>query len=195
MNVVYEAILNELQITVPTIRDEDLIISANGRTLKKRVDSKIGPVYQLFAPTATRGKKGVITINVSVKENEANTNIGPFIKDFRIKKLGDPDVIFNKNPNKFSWNKSALKSQQIQHEFADKDVDIKMLVISFEVSVNGRKPIVINGNSIGQNQQARNQINNASAGQVIRITKVNSVSSTSSNFVRISKRPLSLRIQ
>ena len=195
MNVVYEAILNELQITVPTIRDEDLIVSANGNTLKKRVDSQIGPVYQLFAPTATRGKRGVVTINVSVRENEANSSIGPFTKDFRIKKLGDPDVIFNNDPNKFSWNRSALNSQQIQHKFADQDIDINMIVISFKVSVNGRKPILINGNSIGQNQQARTQINNASAGQVIRITEVNSVSSTSSNFVRISKRPLSLRIQ
>ena len=195
MNVVYEAILNELQITVPTIRDEDLIISANGRPLKKRVDSKIGPVYQLFAPRATRGKKGVITINVSVRENEANTNIGPFTKDFRIKKLGDPDVIFNNDPTKFSWNRSALNSQQIQHKFSDQDIDINMIVISFKVSVNGRRPIVINGNSIGQNQQARTQINNATPGQVVRITEVNSVSSTSSNFVRISKRPLSLRIQ
>ena len=70
MNVVYEAILNEMQISIPTIRDEDLIVTANGRQLKRRVDKNKGPLYQLFSPRQSKGKKGLVTIKVAVKENE-----------------------------------------------------------------------------------------------------------------------------
>jgi hypothetical protein len=90
MNVVYEALLNELKISIPTIRDEDLIVTSNGLTLKKRMDKKNGLVYQLFSPKQSKGKKGLFTIKVGIKENEAYSNIGHFYQDFRIKKLGLP---------------------------------------------------------------------------------------------------------
>ena len=85
MNVVYEALPNELQIGIPTIRDEDLIVTANGKILKKRVDKQKGLLYTLNAPKPTKGKKDLVTIKVSVKESETSSNIGPFFKDFRIK--------------------------------------------------------------------------------------------------------------
>lgn len=195
MNVVYEALPNELQIGIPTIRDEDLIVTANGIILKKRVDKVKGLLYTLNAPKPTKGKKGIITIKVAVKESESTSNIGPFFKDFRIKRLGDPDVIFNDNDNKFQWNRSALRSRPVGHKYADSDIDLKLRVISFDVSISGRRPISVTGDKINDNPQARAALQNARRGDIVTIQNVRSVAINNRGFSRTTKRPLSLRIQ
>ena len=195
MNVVYEAILNEMQISIPTIRDEDLIVTANGRQLKRRVDKNKGPLYQLFSPRQSKGKKGLVTIKVAVKENETYTNLGPFSKDFRIKKLGNPDVIFNNDPDKSSWNRSALRSRPISHKFADADIDLPLRVVSFDVQIGNNRPISVTGNSMNNSTAAKNLLTKARKNSFVIITNVRSVGAKNASFSRTSKKPLALKIQ
>jgi len=195
MNVVYEALPNELQIGIPTIRDEDLIVTANGKVLTKRVDKQKGLLYQLNAPRATKGKKGIVTIKVSVKESEAYSNIGPFEKDFRIKTLGKPDVIFNNSSDKFQWNRSALRSRPVAHKYADSDIDLPLRVVSFDVSVSGKRPITVSGSKLNDNPAARTALQNARRGDYVIIQNVRSVGVNNPSFSRTTLKPLTLRIQ
>ena len=195
MNVVYEALPNELQIGIPTISDEDLIVTANGKLLTKRVDNQKGLLYNLNAPKPTKGKKGIVTIKVSVKESEANSSIGPFFKDFRIKKLLAPDVIFNNSSDKFQWNRSALRSRPVGHKYADTDIDLALRVVSFDVSISGRRPISVTGDKINDSPQAKAALQNARRGDIVSISNVTSVAVNNRSFSRTTKRPLSLRIQ
>ena len=195
MNVVYEALPNELQIGIPTISDEDLIVTANGKLLTKRVDNQKGLLYNLNAPKPTQGKKGIVTIKVSVKESEANSSIGPFFKDFRIKKLLAPDVIFNNSSDKFQWNRSALRSRPVGHKYADTDIDLALRVVSFDVSISGRRPISVTGDKINDSPQAKAALQNARRGDIVSISNVTSVAVNNRSFSRTTKRPLSLRIQ
>ena len=195
MNVVYEAILNEMQISIPTIRDEDLIVEANGVKLKRRVDKVKGPLYQLFSPRQSKGKKGVITINVSVKENDSYSDLGPFTKDFRIKKLGEPEVIFNSDPTKTSWNRSALRSRPISHKFADSDIDLPLRVVSFDVQIGNNRPITIQGNSLNNSTQAKTLLQRAGRNSYVVFTNVRSVGVSNASFSRTTKKALALKIQ
>lgn len=196
MNVVYEQILNKLEISVPTIKNEDLIVSANGRNLRSaRDNNKL--VYLFDNPVPTTGLTGddLVRIKVSVKEDEAYSNIGPFYKDFRIKGLGDPDVLFNNNNTQFLWPRSILTTKDIQAQFADTDIDMPMRVTSFKASISGRRPITINGTSFKNSEEALALIGRARRGDLILISDVNSQSTTRANFTKTSKKPYTLRIQ
>ena len=194
MNVVYEAgIPNILKIGVPTIKNEDLIVTVNGRTLPKQNNAIYGSVYILNKPKQSTGLRGEVKVKVSVKKSELYSDIGPFEKIFRIKKLGNPDVIFNNNPKTTRWNESALITKDIQHKYVGEDIDLPLKVISFKVSIAGAAPISVSGSRIGNSQRARTQLENARRGAYLVFSEITSVGAKNATFNRTTDGFFTLR--
>jgi gliding motility-associated protein GldM len=194
MNVVYEAgIPNILKIGVPTIKNEDLIVTVNGRTLPKQNNAIYGSVYILNKPKQSSGLRGEVVVKVSVKKSELYSDIGPFEKKFRIKKLGNPDVIFNNNPKVTRWNESALRTRDIQHKYVGEDIDLPLKVISFKVSIAGKAPISVSGSSIGSSTRAKTQLSQARKGAYIVFSDITSVGTKNATFNRTTEGYFTLR--
>ena len=198
MDVVYQAVPNYLKIGIPNVSTENLIVSANGKTLVggfKSINKVQQWVYTLSSPTASKGKKGVIDIRVTTREYEGSPALGPFTVPFRIKDLPDPVSTFASSAAFKSYSKTQLKANKVAHIWPE-DFELgtfDLRTIQFNIQVGNNSPKKIVGDKI--TGSALNQINKSKKGTVIIIYNIKSEGKTMKAFTRTTADKLVIKIK
>lgn len=156
MNVVYRGLENPLTISIPGVPSSEVNVSAVG--IKKIGDGK----YML-----TPGKGKEVIVNVS-----ANLDDGSKINDkkiFRIKGLPKPEGSIA-GVSEGTLNKRDLTTSRVIAGFADFAYDLKAVVTSFSVDVEGKPTINVSGSRL--NPEAKQAVSTSKRGATVAIRNI-----------------------
>ncbi|KAB2813678.1 type IX secretion system motor protein PorM/GldM [Phaeocystidibacter luteus] len=181
MNVLYRQVKNPLEISVPGVQPENLVVNGPG------VRQKSPGVYEADVTTLNQRE---ITISVGVREDDGTVrSVGS--RPFRIKGLPKAEARIYRRSTPGPYSASAIASAPIEAAYPDFAFDLELEVTKFEVIVPGSAPFRINGNRMTSN--ARAAIEAARTGSTIIIRNVEAViKGTNNKVTNVASLPLDL---
>jgi gliding motility-associated protein GldM len=155
MNVLYRNVDNPIEVSVPGVAPENLIVSGPG--ISGRAGNYIANV------TKVEGKE--LTINVSVKEADGKTRKAGS-KLYRIKGLPQAvGSVYKKKDGLIST--SLLAKGVVEAEYQDFPFDLALNVTSFELKLEGKPAVKVSGSRIPNDM--RDQIERLKPGSSVTI--------------------------
>jgi len=159
MNVLYRGVDNPLEIGVPGVAPEKLVVSGAGV-------SKVGSGEYVANVSNVKGRELDIRVGVQEEEGEVR-NIGS--KKFRIKGL-PPALGSMYKRSGGQLGKGLLKAGKVDARYENFPFDLDLNVVSFEVVVPGFPPEKVNGNTMPSSVKTR--IDRMNPGQTLLIRNI-----------------------
>ena len=158
MNVLYRNVDNPIEVSVPGVAPENLIVSGPG--ISGRAGNYVANV------TKVDGKE--LTINVSVKEADGKTRKAGS-KLYRIKGLPQAvGSVYKKKDGIIST--SLLAKGVVEAEYQDFPFDLALNVTSFELKLEGKPAVKVSGSRIPNDM--RDQIQRLKPGSSVTIRSI-----------------------
>ena len=158
MNVLYRNVDNPIEVSVPGVAPENLIVSGPG--ISGRAGNYVANV------TKVDGKE--LTINVSVKEADGKTRKAG-TKLYRIKGLPQAvGSVYKKKDGIIST--SLLAKGVVEAEYQDFPFDLALNVTSFELKLEGKPAVKVSGSRIPNDM--RDQIQRLKPGSSVTIRSI-----------------------
>jgi gliding motility-associated protein GldM len=158
MNVLYRNVDNPIEVSVPGVAPENLIVSGPG------ISGKAG--NYVADVTKVEGKE--VTISVSVKEKDGKTRKAGQ-KIYRIKGLPQAvGTVYKKKEGMIST--SLLAKGIVEAEYQDFPFDLALSVTAFEIKLEGKPAIQVKGNKVPND--LRDQIERLRPGSSVSIRKI-----------------------
>jgi len=158
MNVLYRNVDNPIEVSVPGVAPENLMVSGPG------ISGKSG--NYMANVTKVEGKE--VTITVNVKEADGKTRKAGS-KVYRIKGLPQAvGMIYKKKDGLIS--SSLLSKGVIEAEYQDFPFDLALTVTGFDIKFEGKPAIEVKGNKIPND--LRDQIQRLKPGSSVTIRKI-----------------------
>lgn len=160
MNVLYRQVDNPLEISVPGVQPENLVVSGPGLR-------QTSPGNYVANITNVSGSE--VNITVGVREEDGSTrNIGS--KKFRLKGLPKPEAQIYRRSTPGPYSADLIANATVEAAYQDFVFDLSLTVTGFEIVVPGQAPIRVNGNRL--TSAAQQAVRGARPGSLIMIRDV-----------------------
>ncbi len=158
MNVLYRNVDNPIEVSVPGVAPENLMVSGPG------ISGKAGN----YVANVTKVEGKEVTITVNVKEADGKTRKAG-TKLYRIKGLPQAvGTIYKKKDGLIS--SSLLSKGVIEAEYQDFPFDLPLTVTGFDIKFEGKPAVEVRGNKIPNDM--RDQIQRLKPGSSVTIRKI-----------------------
>lgn len=172
MNVLYRNVENPIEVSVPGVAPENLIVSGPG------ISGKAG--NYVADVTKVEGKE--LTITVNVKEADGKTRKAGQ-KLYRIKGLPQAvGTVYKKKDGMIST--SLLSKGIVEAEYQDFPFDLPLTVTAFEIKIEGKPAIQVNGNKVPND--LRDQIERLRPGSTVSIRRIKAVTPSGARIDNVS---------
>lgn len=157
MNVLYRQVDNPLEISVPGVAPDKLVVSGSG----------ISGSNGTYMANVTNVSGTSMNISVGVREEDGSVrSVGS--KEFRIKGLPPASAMIFQRTNSGPYSSGAIANAPVEAAYQDFPFDLPLTVRSFQLVVPGEAPFNITGNRLTSAAKAAVQAARPGATIIIR---------------------------